>query len=51
MELNVSYPIYAASVILFTCIFGIVVYKETLTKFTILGTILIVLGIIALFKK
>ena len=51
MELNVSYPIYASSVILFTCIFGIVVYKETLTKFTILGTILIILGIIALFKK
>jgi small multidrug resistance pump len=51
MELNISYPIYASSVILFTCIFGIVVYKEKMTKYTILGTILIILGIIALFKK
>lgn len=51
MELTISYPIYASSVILFTCIFGIVVYKESITKYTILGTLLIIIGIIVLFFK
>tara|TARA_B100001093_G_scaffold141661_1_gene134120 strand:+ start:2336 stop:2659 length:324 start_codon:yes stop_codon:yes gene_type:complete len=51
MELSISYPIYASVVILFTCIFGIVVYKESITKNTILGTLLIIIGIIVLFFK
>jgi multidrug transporter EmrE-like cation transporter len=51
MELTISYPIYASSVILFTCIFGVVAYKESLTKYTILGTLLIIMGIITLFLK
>ena len=49
MPLNVSYGVYASTVILFTSIFGIIIYKEKFTKYTILGSLFIIMGILCLY--
>lgn len=51
MDLSIFYPAYSGSVLLLLSVYGIIIFNEELTKYKALGIILIILGIICLFKK